>query len=283
MTKRIFGTQVASGLNIALLFLSLAEGVGAQPQDHTAKFTASDAVSLVTAGRAISAQKTKLSDISEVVEAVMDDAYGKTYDAKNACWVFTFTDDQGESTDYCMRPGKPDVVDAKEGKILYLNSFSATDIRGDARYGYSQVQPGLMGAFKIHLGGNQGWTYDALDNAIEYGAGGDCGCAHAQFVKLSNAGDYGWIFASGGTWQGVTVANYSIVTVIKGQIIDVSQIPQVREKAQDVRYEVSVKVIPSATGMLPLHVIQTKAGVKVDEFDIAFDAVKSVYALPAGR
>jgi len=229
------------------------------------------------------AQQSSTGDVAGLVKSVMEDTYGQNYDAKNACWAFTWKNDQGESADYCMRPGTPHVVDGPRGKTLYLNTFNATDISGDTRYGYSHVQPGLMGAFKIRIGGKQGWTYEANDNATDYGSAGDCGCAQARFVKLSNAGDYGWLFSSGGTWQGMTVADYSIVTVIKGRIRDISKMPQVTEKAQGVRYDVSVKDDPAAKGFFPLHVIKSSKGAKSEEFDVAFDPATSTYALPAGR
>lgn len=233
------------------------------------------------AGNALA--QTPAVDTSTVVREVMDDTYGETYDAQNTCWAYTWKDAQGDSADYCMRPGAPQVVDGPRGKVLYLYTYNATDIRGDARFAYSQVQPGLMGAFKIRLGGKQGWTYEAMEAALDYGTAGACGCGKPRFVKLSNAGDYGWLFVSGGTWQGVSVADYSIVTAIKGRIVDVSKVPQVTEKAQGVTYDVSVKDDALAKGFLPLHVVKTSAGSQADAFDVPFDTRESVYALPAGR
>lgn len=221
-------------------------------------------------------------DVDSIVREVMNDTYGQTYDAKHTCWAFTWKDDQGESADYCMRVGMPEVVDSPKGKLLYFYTYNATDIRGDTRYGYSHVQPGLMGAFKLRLGGKQGWTYEASESATDYGTAGDCGCIKAHFVKLSNAGDYGWLFVSGGTWQGVSVADYNLVTAIKGRIVDTSKIPQMTEKAQGVTYTASVREDPTAKGFFPLHVVKTSAG-KSEEFDVPFNAAKSVYALPAGR
>lgn len=230
-----------------------------------------------------SAQQASNDDVAGLVKSVMDATYGQNYDAKNACWAFTWKNDQGESADYCMRPGTPQIIEGPRGKTLYLNTFSATDIRGDARYGYSQVQPGLMGAFKIKVGGKQGWIYEANDSGTDYGSAGDCGCTRARLIKLSNSGDYGWLFTSGGTWQGVTVADYSIVAAIKGRITDISKIPQVTEKAQGVKYDISVKEDPAAQGFFPLHVVKTAADGKTEAFDVAFDTTKSIYALPPGR
>lgn len=221
-------------------------------------------------------------DSADLVKSIMDDTYGQNYDARNACWPFTWKSSQGDSVDYCMRSGIPHKVDGPNGKTLYLNTFNATDLR-DTRYLYSHAQPGLMGAFKVHVGGKQGWTYEASENAAEYGSAGNCGCADARFVKLSNAGDYAWLFASGGTWQGVTAADYSIVTAIKGRIRNVSTIAQVSEADPGVEYAVSVKEDPAAKHFFPLHVIKSSKGGQTEEFDTAFDPTTLTYALPAGR
>lgn len=138
-----------------------------------------------------------------------------------------------------------------------------------------------MGAFKIHVGGQQGWTFQAIDSGTEYGSAGDCRCTNARFVKLSNSGDYGWLFASGGTWQDVTIADYSIVTAIKGLIWDNSTISHVSEEAPCVEYAVSVKEEPAAKHFFPLHVIKSLKDRQTEEFDTAFDLTTLTYALPA--
>jgi hypothetical protein len=230
------------------------------------------------------AQEKSGADVARVVSSVMDETYGAaSFDAKNACWTYSWKDDQGDTAVYCMRAGKPHVTQGPGGEMLYFPTFSVAGMSGNETYRYAHVQPGLMGAFKVRLGGTQGWTYQAFDAGMDYGSAGDCGCESPRFVKLSNHDDYGWMFTSGGTWQDTTVASYSIVTAIKGRIVDVSKIPRVTEDAQDVTYAVSVKEEASARGFYPLHVVRTSAGGKVDTFDVPFDTTKSVYALPAGR
>lgn len=220
-------------------------------------------------------------DVTATIKAVMDDQYGQTYDAKHSCWAYSYTGGEADAADYCMRPGKPEVVDVGGSKILYFSAFSATDIRDNPSYGYGQAQPGLMGAFKIHLGGKQGWTFVAMEPAMTFGTVGDCGCRDAKLEKLSNKGDYGWVFTSGGVWQGTVVSSYSIVTAVKNEFLDVSKIPQIREGDQDVRYEMTVQPDPSAAGLYPLKVVKTKAKAKVAEFTVPFDAKKARYELPA--
>jgi hypothetical protein len=221
-------------------------------------------------------------DIAATVKAVMDDQYGATYDAKHTCWTYSYSGSgNDDGADYCMRPGKPEVLDVNGSKILYFTAANATDITDVAAYGYSQAQPGLMGAFKIRLGGKQGWTFIAMEPAMTFGTAGECGCRDAKLEKLTNKGDYGWVFTSGGVWQGTVVSNYSIVTAWKNKFQDISEIPQIGENDQSVRYEMTVQADPSAPGLFPLKVIKTKAKAKVAEFTVPFDTKKARYELPA--
>lgn len=219
-------------------------------------------------------------DVTATIKAVMDDQYGQTYDAKHGCWAYSYSGGEADAADYCMRPGKPEVVDVGGSKILYFSASSATDIRDNPSYGYSQAQPGLMGAFKIRLGGKQGWTFVAMEPAMTFGSAGECGCRDAKLEKLSNKGDYGWVFTSGGVWQGTVVSNYSIVTAVKNEFLDVSKIPQIREADQDVRYEITVLPDPSAPDLYPLKVVKSKARSGIAEFVVPFDSKKTRYELP---
>jgi hypothetical protein len=220
-------------------------------------------------------------DITATIKAVMDDQYGHSYDAKRRCWAYSYSGGETDAADYCMRPGKPEVVDVGGSKILYFSAASATDIPDNPSYGYSKAQPGLMGAFKIRLGGKQGWTFVAMEPAMTFGSAGECGCHDATLEKLSNKGDYGWVFTSGGVWQGTVVSNYSIVTAWKNKFVDVSAIPQIREGDQDVRYEMTVQASPSAFGLYPLRVVKSKANARISEFTVPFDSKKVRYELPA--
>lgn len=246
-----------------------------------AGMTAATALALPLSAQAQTAP-SPTTDIAATIKAVMDDQYGQTYDAKHSCWAYTYSgsgDDDG--ADYCMRPGKPEVVDVNGSKILYFAAANATDITDVPAYGYSQAQPGLMGAFKIRLGGKQGWTFVAMEPAMAFGTVGECGCRNAKLEKLTNKGDYGWVFTSGGVWQGTVVSNYSIVMAWKNKFQDISGIPQIGENDQSVRYEMTVQADPSAPGLYPLKVVKTKAKAKVAEFIVPFDTKKARYELPA--
>lgn len=224
-------------------------------------------------------------DTDAIVKAVMADQYkAGGFDAKNACWKYTFTNGQDDEVDYCMRAGKPQVVDTPNGKIMYLNATNAGDIHGDLNYAYSQNQTGLMASFKIRLGGKQGWTYLAIDKDMDYGTAGQCGCESARFVKLSNAGDYGWLFTSGGMWQGTVSSVYVILRARNGGFDNISRIPEVVESQQGTKYVVTIPDDPSQKqGLFPVHVSKQKAGAAAEEIVVKFDDKKAVYALPAGR
>nr|WP_199045107.1 hypothetical protein [Dyella sp. ASV24] len=241
------------------------------------------ALSLLMAGHATVARADAPSpDVNAIVKAVMEDQYGTQYDSKHACWTFAHTSEQGNALTYCMSAGKPQMVDTPKGKLLYVYAANRYDIHDDDRYNYGHVDPGLMGAFAVRIDAKGQWTYQSLDNAMEFGSNGYCGCNKADFVTLSQQGDAGWLFVSGGVWQGTVVADYNIVMAHKGGFVDVSKIPQVKESAQDVEYNVKVAPAPAGTGMFPLEVTKTKGGATVKTFQVKFDPKAFAYVLPAG-
>jgi hypothetical protein len=240
------------------------------------------ALSLFLAGQAMAAD-SPTADVNAIVKAVMDDQYGSQYDSTHACWTFSHTSEQGDALTYCMSPGKPELVDTAKGKLLYLYAANRYDIHDDNRYAYGQSEPGLMGAFAVQIGAKGQWTYQSLDNAMEFGANGYCGCNKAEFVKLSQQGDVGWLFVSGGTWQGTVVADYSIVMAHKGGFVDVSKIPQSRESSQDIRYDITITAGQAGPGMFPLDVTKSKGGTAIKSFQVTFDPKAFAYALPKGE
>jgi len=242
------------------------------------------AVSLLAAGHVATAHADAPSpDVNAIVKAVMADQYGNQYDSKHACWTFAHTSEQGDALTYCMSPGAPEVVDTPRGKLLYVYAANRYDIHDDNRYAYGQSEPGLMGAFAVRIDAKGQWTYQSIDNAMEFGANGYCGCNKADFVKLSAQGDYGWLFVSGGVWQGTVVADYSIVMAHKGGFVDVSKIPQTRESAQGIRYDVKVLADQAGKGMFPLQVTQSRDGATIKSFQVKFDPGAFAYKLPTGE
>ncbi|WP_266158617.1 hypothetical protein [Dyella silvatica] len=222
-------------------------------------------------------------DVPKIVEAAMKNQYGNHYDTKHSCWEFSSKSEQGNVVAYCMRPSEPELVTTAVGAQVYFYAVNANDIDHVDKYLYAPNDPGLMGAFKIQIDAKGDWTYVAFDNAMAYGTNGTCGCNKAKFVKLSNKGDYGWLFTSGGVWQGTVVADYSILVARGDGFADISSIPEITEAAQDIKYE--VKVSDGATGdaMFPLLVTKKKSGVEVDSFLVKYDSKKKVYALPKGK
>lgn len=222
-------------------------------------------------------------DVNAIVKAVMADQYGNQYDSKHACWTFDHTGEQGNALTYCMSPGKPELVDTAKGRLLYVYAANRTDIQGDDRYSYEHVDPGLMGAFVVQVDAKGQWTYRSLDNAMEFGTNGYCGCNKADFVQLSAQGDYGWLFTSGGVWQGTVVTEYSILMAHKGGFVDVSRIPEVRESAQDIHYDIKVLASPAGQGLFPLQVTKSRDGATIKSFQVKFDPGTFAYALPKGE
>lgn len=241
------------------------------------------ALSLLLVGHvAVARADTPSPDVNAIVKAVMEDQYGNQYDSKHACWTFAHTSEQGNALTYCMSAAKPDVVDTAKGKLLYVYAANRYDIHDDDRYTYGHVDPGLMGAFAVQIDAKGQWTYQSLDNALEFGSNGYCGCNKADFVKLSPQGDYGWLFTSGGVWQGTVVADYNIVMAHKGGFVDVSKIPQVKESEQGVEYSIKVASASSGPGMFPLEVTKARGGATVKSFQVKFDPKAFAYVLPAG-
>ncbi|MEW6644961.1 MAG: hypothetical protein AB1586_30955 [Pseudomonadota bacterium] len=222
-------------------------------------------------------------DVDAIVKAVMNNQYGTQYDAKHTCWTYTHTSKQGDDITYCMRPGLPELVETAKGKLLFISAANAYDIRDDNRYAYSQSQPGLMGAFTIGIDTKGPWTYAALNNAMEFGSGGYCGCNKASFVKLSNQGDYGWLFVSGGAWNGTVVADYSILMPRKGDFADISRIPQIQEGGQDIKYELKVASDRPGAGLFPLVVTKIKGNVAIEDIQVNFDSKKFAYVMPSAK
>jgi len=225
-------------------------------------------------------EETSPADLSNIVSTVMKEQYGDHYDSKHACWEYSFKSGDGRAIEYCMRPKSYELVNAPSGKQLYFYATNADDISDDSRYFYSQSDLGLMGAFKLGIDAKDEWHLLSYNKAMDYGSGGSCGCDKARFVRLNNNGDYGWMFDSGGVWQGTVVLNYSIVAAINGNFKDISSIPEIEEDAQGIKYEIQIIDGDPGDRLFPLRVTKLKSGVKDDEFIVKFNEEKNLYVLP---
>ncbi len=215
------------------------------------------------------------ADAARIVADVMRRQYPDGYDEKHDCWMFSRKSADGE-TGYCMRSQPAQWADGQGGKSLYFIASSASDINDDPRYAYGSVDSGLMGAFQVSIGSDGGWTLESASNAIDFGTAGACGCEDAKLVRLGR-GYYGWMFTSGGMWQGVVVSNHEIVAPHNGGFKNLSAIPEIREETQDVRYAVAVVDGDPDADVYPLKVEKLESGKKTGERIVGFDRDKWAY------
>lgn len=219
----------------------------------------------------------KKESVDTAIQTVLAGQYPGGFDAKRNCWRVRHGDTTN-SVDYCMRVSQHDVVDTASGPRLYLTTASASDIRDEPRYLYSSDVPGLFGAFEVALDGAQPRVI-AADNGMEYGTAGACGCEHARLERIGNE-RHAWVFTSGGTWQGVTTANYAIVTAIGNRMADVSRLPQITEDAQDVTYDLAIDRSNATADWYPVSLAKRVDGKTTEQRTIAFDASSSTYNMP---
>lgn len=214
------------------------------------------------------------NQLETIVKEVMNGQYGRQYDRKHDCWPYS----SGDAA-YCMKPSAAKLIETKNGKAIYFYAANRSDINDDPRYGYSHAESGLMGAFKLSIDSLGSWKYSATSKAMDFGSAGYCGCDKAEFVKLGNDDYYGWVFASGGVWQGMVVSNHEIIAPKDSVFKNLSSIPEIREEEQDTRYQ--IKIIDSITdSIFPISVKKIKAGVATEERTISFDQEKWMYSLP---
>lgn len=212
------------------------------------------------------------SRIDAIVAEIMDQQYGKTLDEVGQCWEYTYSEN-GAEDDYCMQPAKADVVKTSSGYNLYLRASN----NPETGEGYEAITPGLMGAFQVAVDRDGKWRYVAKSPALPFGTMGYCGCDKAAFVRLGSE-YYGWMFTSGGTWQGITVANHEIVAPHGDMFADVSEVPEIKEDSPDVSY--SIEVVAGSGEIFPLKVIRVVSGHRDGERIVAFDKAHWAYRMP---
>lgn len=227
--------------------------------------------------RSLATAPDEAENVDAVVENVLHTQYPEGFDSSHRCWRVTRKSADGD-THYCMRPLTPQVVKSPAGNRIYIATSSADDIRGDANYLYQSTTPGLFGVFEVQTGAASSRIVAAA-NALEYGTSGSCGCEGANFQQIGHD-KYAWIFASGGTWQGVTVANYAIVVPQDGHAIDVGNIPQITEDAQNIAYGFKVDRSDPSLIWYPLSITKRISGKPVDQRSVQFDEKSHVYRKP---
>jgi hypothetical protein len=178
-----------------------------------------------------------------------------------------------------MRPLAASAVTENGARVLYVAAASAADIEGDATYRYGAVDPGRFDAFRIAVGADGTGVLTASTKGLEFGSSGDCGCAAADLVPLG-PDVHGWVFSSGSTQQGVTVATHSVVAPIDHAFADVAAIPRYVEDAPDVEYRIAIGSSGPRNGWFPLTVSKYRDGRKLGSHVVYFDNAAQRYALP---
>jgi hypothetical protein len=259
---------IASTGLIAACKPSVSETVASQA-------TASDASAPEIVSPAVKVPDAAAVDTARIIADVMRQQYPGGYDDKHDCW--TFSRKAGDSeTEYCMRSQPAQWADGGDAKSFYFIASSANDINDDLRYAYGSVDSGLMGAFQVSIGSDGGWKLVAAEKAIGFGTAGACGCEDAKLVRLGRA-YHGWMFVSGGMWQGIVVSNHEIVAPHNGGFKNLSAIPEIREEAQDVRYTVAVVDSDPEADVFPLNVEKLESDKKIGERVVGFDRDKWAY------
>lgn len=217
--------------------------------------------------------------VEQAVANTLRSHYPAGYDEANRCWRTT----RGEGDDaaaYCMRPLPEHAIQDNGSTWIYLALASASDIREQPDYLYGQVDAGMMDAFKLRVGSDGTAEVVAKGLGLAFGSAGDCGCANAVFVQVGSRA-HGWMFTSGGTWQGTTVASHALVAPVGDTFKDVVALPRFVEGDQSI--EQRVAILPPAADSdadaewYPLRLSRWRAGTQMDEARLEFDAASSRY------
>lgn len=216
--------------------------------------------------------------LQRIVDAVMNSAYPDSHDAAAGCWrTLHEVPVRDETVAYCMRPQPARQVPSEHGgTTVHLIAANANDLGDNLDYAYSAVDAGLMAAFQIDVAQDGSWTLAASAKGMEFGTAGECGCEQARFTRLG-ADYYGWMFTSGGMWQGVLATQHAVVAPHAGGFKDLGALPEVREDQQDVRYALSVVDDDAAREFYPLRVEKMRGDTKIGERMLEFDRARWAY------
>ena len=217
-------------------------------------------------------------ELRRVVDEVMNSAYPDSHDAAAGCWRYVLqVPVRDEEVAYCMRPQPPQQIPASDGSTtVYVFAANATDLGDDLDYAYSAVDAGLMAAFQISIAADGSWKLLASSKGMEFGTAGACGCEQARFTRLG-ADYYGWMFTSGGMWQGIIATHHVIIAPYAGGFKDLSAVPEIREDQQGVRYAVSVVNDDMEQDFYPLRVEKIRGDSKLGEQALGFDRARWAY------
>lgn len=217
-------------------------------------------------------------DLDQLVQAFLHLQYPKGYDDRNDCWRTSYGKGD-DAMSYCMHALPAHLVTEKGQRVLYVAAGSVADIEGDPDYRYSATDPGMFDAYRLAVEPDGHTRQTSAARGVDYGSGGDCGCMDADFVQLG-PDVHGWVFSSGGTWQGETTLTQAVVAPTGAQFRDIAGIPQRADGDADAEYRIALTKGPPSAGLYPLKVLKYRNGQKVSEHLISFDAAAGRYVVP---
>lgn len=193
---------------------------------------------------------TMFTSDQQFLADLMTENYGVNYLPRAGCWLYAEpTEDLSET--YCVKVAHAERVETHEGERLYvLATGSVTDENGqDAG---SHASSGLIGAFVVSKDSSGRLNYLARTVAMAYGSYGDAGADDAQLKLLGASDYYGWIFSSGGMWQGIVVSSHHILAPKGKTIVDLSRLPEMTEDDQAHKYLIEIDSSDSTSRVFPI-------------------------------
>lgn len=217
-----------------------------------------------------------------IVREVMRSRYGDHYDAERDCWPTTL-EENGDTTDYCLRPQAPTLVTTSTGRQMLFLAAGVQDFDHTPRlYSYAALDPGMFGLFVVALHDDGSWSLVAGTNDETIGTNGDCACATARLVRMGRD-VYGWTMVDGGIWQGVEVSSHSVYAPVGDKVVLVASVPDVEEDAQGVHHDIAFDTTDPAAERYPL-IVTTRGGTGgADRRTMRFDAAAGRYPATIGH
>ena len=214
---------------------------------------------------------------ADLATAVLTERYGAAAEAAaTRCWHYV----HAEYGPYCVRLLKVQWIGSGRARRLYLLADGAP-MRPDGTVEPlpAHARPGLVGVFLAVISASGKPKVLAGTDAFMFGSFGDSGAFQAKFTQIG-ADYHGWVFSSGGTWQGISVGWYHILAPRGGQFVDLSEIPTMREEDQDHRY--SIEFVSARRGVYALAVTQLSdaPGAKPERFAVPFNYRDWRYEMP---
>jgi hypothetical protein len=220
---------------------------------------------------------TRPANVEQAVRSTMSEQYG-AFDSELGCWRYA-REANGERYEYCMMPRGRELVETSQGWMLYFFASNRSDIRGNPKYTYSLPDSGVMGAFALKMDSSSAWKLMAATRHLDFGSIGNFGCESAKFVKLGRE-YYGWMFVSGGVWQGIASLSHSLVAPHDQEFADLSEVPMQTESDQSSEYGIEIDESSADEDHYPLIVTKFGADSDSERTRIIFDGTRWRYSLP---